>query len=197
MKFWIKPAAFIAAGLPFAILVWDVVNENLSPNPIEDITHYTGAWSLRLLLLTLAMTPLRTLSAWTWPLKLRRMFGLYAFFYVCLHFAIYAFLDLQLDFSVLGEDIAKRPYITVGFTSFVLLIPLAATSWNGAMRRLGRRWKQLHRLAYVVAVLSVLHFIWLVKADLLEPLLHAAFLMLLFAFRLAPLKDWLRRKRSV
>ena len=194
MKYWLKPAAFIAAGLPFAVLIWDVVTENLSPNPIEDITHYTGAWSLRLLLLTLAMTPLRTVSGWTWPLKLRRMFGLFAFFYVCLHFSIYVFLDLQWDFSLLGEDIAKRPYITVGFSSFVLLIPLALTSWNGAMRRLGRRWKQLHRLVYLIAILSVLHFAWLVKADVVEPLLYAALLLILLASRVAPLKGFLARE---
>lgn len=194
MKYWLKPAAFIAAGLPFAVLIWDVVTENLSPNPIEDITHYTGAWSLRLLLLTLAMTPLRTVSGWTWPLKLRRMFGLFAFFYVCLHFSIYVFLDLQWDFSLLGEDIAKRPYITVGFSSFVLLIPLALTSWNGAMRRLGRRWKQVHRLVYLIAILSVLHFAWLVKADVVEPLLYAALLLILLASRVAPLKGFLARE---
>ncbi len=183
LRLVVKPLVFLACLLPFGWLAWDVAAGNLSANPIEDITHRTGDWTLRLLLVTLAVTPLRRLSGLTALLKLRRMLGLFAFFYACLHFTTYIWLDQQFTVTAIIEDVAERPYITVGFTAFVLLIPLAATSTNAMMRRLGRRWRRLHQLVYAIAVLGVLHYLWLVKADLREPLIYAAVLALLLGYR--------------
>jgi sulfoxide reductase heme-binding subunit YedZ len=157
--------------------------DRLGANPIEEITHLTGEWTLRLLVLTLAVTPARRLSGWSWLAPQRRTLGLLTFAYAVLHFATYLALDLFFDWSFLAEDIAERPYITVGFTGFVLLIPLALTSTRAAIRRLGRRWQRLHSLVYVAAAAGVIHFTWLVKADLLEPLVYAAIVAALFAIR--------------
>lgn len=186
-----KIPLFLLCLVPLGMLVWQVLNQDLGPNPVEALTHRSGDWALRFMLIVLAVTPLRRLTGWTELLQTRRMLGLFAFFYATLHFSVYAFLDLGWDFSFLAEDIAKRPYITVGFTAWVLLIPLAVTSTRGMMRRLGRRWKQLHRLVYVIAVLGVVHFYWLVKADIREPLIYAAILALLFALRA---QGWLKRR---
>lgn len=186
-----KVVVFLLCLVPFAILVWEAVQQTLGTNPVEEITHRTGDWALRFLLITLAITPLRRLSGWNELQQSRRMLGLFAFFYATLHFSVYAFLDLGLDFGFLAEDIAERPYITVGFTAWVLLIPLAVTSTRGMMRRLGRRWKQLHRLVYLIAVLGVLHFWWLVKADIREPLIYAVILAVLFGLRM---QWWVRRR---
>ena len=169
------PLAAVAAALPTAALGTD---------PVAAITHTTGDWALRLLLLTLAMTPLRRLTGASWPIRFRRLLGLYAFFYACLHFATYLVLDLGGYWAQIFADIAKRPYITVGFSAWLLLLPLAVTSTRGWIRRLGRRWGQLHRLVYVAAVLGVLHFVWLVKSDLREPLVYAAMLAGLLGVRL-------------
>ncbi|HXH02257.1 MAG TPA: protein-methionine-sulfoxide reductase heme-binding subunit MsrQ [Candidatus Competibacteraceae bacterium] len=188
-----KPAVFCAALLPLAGLIHAALGPGLGANPVETITRFTGDWTLRFLLLTLALTPLRLLAGWSWPLHYRRMLGLFTFFYAALHFATYLLLDLTLDWGALAEDIAKRPYITVGFSAFVLLVPLAVTSTNGWMRRLGRNWKRLHRLVYPLAVLGVLHFLWLVKADVREPLLYATLLALLLGVRLV---KWLRTRRT-
>lgn len=176
--------AWLLAAAPLAWLGWATVNDSLGANPVEALAHQTGLWSLRLLLLALAMTPLRRLTGWRWPLRVRRAFGVMAFVWALLHFAIYLVLDQGLDPVAVWEDVVKRPFITVGFTALVLLVPLAATSTDGMMRRLGGRWKRLHRLAYVVPVLAVLHFVWLVKADLREPLIYAAILALLLGLRL-------------
>lgn len=183
MKLLIKPALFLLCLLPLAWLSWQaLIIGDLGANPVETITRHTGDWALRLLLLTLAMTPLRRLGGWTWPLRIRRMLGLFAFFYACLHFLTWLALDHQADWAEIGADILKRPYITLGFTAFVLLWPLALTSTQTMMRRLGRRWAALHRSVYLIALLAVLHFLWLVKADLLEPLLYAgAYLLLMLA----------------
>lgn len=178
-----KPPVFVACLVPFLALLWDMVTQDLGANPVEYLTHRTGDWTLRFLLLTLAATPLRRLTGWSWPVRLRRMLGLFAFFYACLHFLVYAVLDLGLDVAFVAEDILERPYITVGFSAFVMLLPLAATSTNRMMRRLGRRWKTLHRLVYIIAALGVLHFAWSVKADLREPLVYAAILALLLGMR--------------
>lgn len=186
-----KLPVFVASLVPFGVLLWWMFTQNLGANPVEYLTHRTGDWTLRFLLLTLAMTPLRRMSGWRWPIRIRRMLGLFAFFYACLHLLVYLLLDLRLDLTVVAEDILKRPYITVGFTAFVALIPLAVTSTNRMMRRLGRRWQQLHRLIYVIAPLGVLHFIWLVKADLREPLLYAAILAVLLGVRIW----WVMRRR--
>ncbi|MFO1351142.1 MAG: protein-methionine-sulfoxide reductase heme-binding subunit MsrQ [Gammaproteobacteria bacterium] len=178
-----KPILFIVALLPLGRLIGWAVNDGLGANPVETITRYTGDWTLRFLLITLAVTPLRQLTGWNWLQRFRRMLGLFAFFYVCLHFTTFLVFDHFFDLQGIMEDIVKRPYITVGFTAFVLLIPLAVTSTNAMMKRLGRRWQKLHRLVYGIAVLGVLHYLWLVKADISEPLIYGTMLALLLAYR--------------
>ncbi len=181
---WIKPTVFILCALPFLILIGDAAFDALGANPIEAITHRTGDWALRFLLITLAVTPLRKFSGWRWPGPLRRMLGLYAFFYAAMHFSTWLVLDQFFDLSAIIEDIIKRPYITVGMTALTLLIPLAITSTNKMVKRLGgQRWKKLHKLVYVIALLGVLHFIWLVKADLVEPGIYALLLIVLLGMR--------------
>ncbi len=180
---YLKPAIFLTCLLPLALLVWDGFHDALGANPIETITHRTGDWTLRFLLITLTMTPLRRLLGWNGALRLRRMLGLFAFFYACLHFLTYLVLDQFFDWDAIIRDIAKRPYITIGFSAFVLLIPLAVTSTKAMMRRLGRRWGQLHRLAYLVAIFGVIHYLWLVKADYLPPALYASVLAILLGLR--------------
>lgn len=189
---WIgKPVLFIVCLLPLAMLVWQGLQNGLGANPIETITHHTGEWGLRFLLITLMVTPLRRLSGWNWLQRFRRMLGLFSFFYVFLHFATFVVFDHFFDLQTIFEDVIKRPYITVGFLAFVLLIPLAATSTNGMMKRLGKNWQRLHRLIYAIAILGVLHFLWLVKADLLEPLIYSSLLMVLLGYRV-----WFYARRS-
>lgn len=189
----VRAAVFIAALLPLARLVWLGLNDGLSANPIEFVTRSTGTWTLVMLCLTLAVTPLRRLLGWSWLLRLRRMLGLYAFFYGCLHFTTYIWLDQWFDVPAMAADIVKRPFITAGFTAFVLMLPLALTSTKAAMRRLGRRWQRLHRLVYAVACLGVLHYWWhkAGKNDLAEPLIYAAVVAVLLGLRW-----WWRRARS-
>ncbi|GAC1628038.1 MAG: protein-methionine-sulfoxide reductase heme-binding subunit MsrQ [Nevskia sp.] len=188
-RLWCWRAAVWALALaPLGLLAQRIVQGRLGANPIEFIEHDLGLWSLRLLMVTLAVTPLRTLTNWPEPLKLRRTLGLWTYAYVCLHFAVYIVFDLNIldpahAAKQLAEDLVKRLYITVGFTAWLLLLPLAITSTDGWQRRLKRRWKSLHRLIYPAAVLGVLHFVWLVKKDLSEPLLYAAILLALLAFR--------------
>lgn len=177
--------ALIVLGLlPLAGLVLGAARGALGANPVETITHVTGEWALRLLLLTLAITPLRRLAGWAFVAPWRRSLGLLAFGYASLHFATFLALDLGFDLSALGEEVVERPYVTLGFSSLLLLVPLAVTSTRAWQRRLGRRWMSLHRLVYAAAALAVLHFVWLVKADLLEPLVYAAILAGLLALRL-------------
>lgn len=181
----VKPLVFGVCLVPFAWLVWRIAHGDLGTNPIETLNRYTGDWTLRFLLITLAVTPLRRLSGWHQLMRLRRMLGLFAFFYACLHFLSYALIDQYFNLPEILKDIAKRPYITVGFASFLLLIPLAVTSTHAMVRRLGgRRWQQLHRLVYVIAVGGVIHFLWLVKSDLREPALYAVLLAALLGYRL-------------
>ena len=183
---WIKVIVFVACLLPLARLGWKGYTGNLGANPIEVITHSTGDWTLIFLLVTLAVTPLRKLTGQLWLIRFRRMFGLFAFFYVCLHFLTYIWLDKFFDVHAMLADVAKRRFITVGFTGFVLLIPLAVTSTAGWIRRLGgRRWNLLHRLIYLSAMAGVIHYYWLVKADVRKPLQYAAVLALLLGYRLA------------
>ncbi|HET6591539.1 MAG TPA: protein-methionine-sulfoxide reductase heme-binding subunit MsrQ [Xanthomonadales bacterium] len=170
-----------------------VAGLGLGANPIEELIHRLGRWGLRFLLITLAMTPLRILTGWSWPVRFRRMLGLFAFFYVSLHFLGYAWLDQRFDLALILEDIAKRPYITIGVASLLLLLPLAATSTKGMMRRLGARWKKLHRLIYVIGILGVWHFYWQVKLDTLEALIYAGILAVLLGSRLVHRR---RRKRA-
>jgi len=183
MPRYVKPIVFICCLIPLAMLVWDGFHDALGANPIEKITHRTGDWALRLLLITLSVTPLRILFGWRVLMRLRRMFGLFAFFYVCLHFSTYLVFDHFFDIGEILKDIIKRPYVTVGFLAFVMLIPLALTSTNKKMKQLGKNWKRLHQLVYVIAVCGILHYLWLVKADLLQPLIHAAILVVLLGVR--------------
>jgi len=178
-----KALAHALALLPLAWLVVNALGDALGADPVKALTHRTGDWALRLLLACLAMTPLRRLLDRAWPIRFRRLLGLYAFFYASLHLSVYVVLDLAGDWAHLLEDIAKRPYITVGFSAWLLLVPLALTSTRGWMRRLGRRWGQLHRAAYVAAALGVVHFYWGVKADVREPLHYAGVLAVLFGIR--------------
>jgi sulfoxide reductase heme-binding subunit YedZ len=183
-----------AALAPAALLAWRAARGGLGANPIEAATHWTGDWALRFLLATLALTPLRRLLGWHGAVAYRRLLGLTAFAYACLHLGIWAVLDLGLDGEAIVADVAERPFVTAGLGAFLMLAPLALTSTRGWMRRLGRRWAQLHRLAYVAAALAILHYLWLVKADRRAPLLHAAVLAALLAARL-PAARRLRRAR--
>jgi methionine sulfoxide reductase heme-binding subunit len=179
----LKAAVFVLAALPAVTLALDGVRGNLTADPIEEITHRTGWWALTLLLITLGVTPVRRLTGWNQLVQLRRMLGLYAFFYASLHLLTYVVLDLFFALDILLEDIVQRPYITVGVAAFLILLALAVTSTKGWIRRLGRRWQQLHRLVYVAAVLGVVHFYWQVKADTREPLIYAGMLVVLLAAR--------------
>lgn len=182
---WFKLALFPLCLAPLALLVVDAYRDNLGANPIEVITHSTGTWTLVFLLITLGITPLRRLTGVNALIKLRRMLGLFAFFYACLHFVTYFWLDQFFDWPGIVKDVIKRPFITVGFTSFLLLLPLALTSTNAMMKRLGgRRWQWLHRLVYVIAIGGVVHYLWLVKKDLTQPLIYAAVLGLLLGYRI-------------
>src|SRR6516225_2340138 len=192
-----KPLVFTACLLPVLWLssgAFGWFGLSLGADPVKELEHEAGKTALNLLLLTLAVTPVREITSQPQLLRLRRMLGLFAFFYVVLHFTIYVVLDLELNFRTLGADIAKRPYITIGFTALLLLIPLAVTSTNGMMRRLGRRWVSLHRLIYVVAVLGVWHFYWQVKRDIREPLLYAGMLAILLGYRVV--RAYARRRRA-
>ena len=173
------------ALLPAARLAIGLASDRLGPDPVEDLAHTTGDWALRLLLATLAITPLRRLGLRVLA-PFRRTLGLLAFGYATLHLLVYVGLDQGLAFDSIWEDVREHPYVTVGFAAFLCLLPLAITSTRAWIRRLGRRWVELHRLAYVAAVAAILHFLWLVKADLREPLCYAALLAALFAARLVP-----------
>jgi len=182
---WLKAALFIAALAPLVRLIFFGFTDRLGANPIEFITRSTGTWTLVFLLITLTVTPLRKLSGWHGLIKLRRMFGLFAFFYACLHFTTYIWLDQFFDLASIYKDVIKRPFITVSFPSFLLMIPLAVTSTNAMVRRLGgKRWQRLHRLVYVIAIGGVIHYLWLVKKDITDPLIYALILALLLGYRL-------------
>ena len=180
LRFGVKPGIFLACLIPFALLAKGAVEGDLGANP-------------------LAMTPLRQLTGWALWLRFRRMLGLFAFFYATLHFMTWVWLDQELLWANIVVDIAKRPYVTVGFTAWLLLVPLALTSTRGMMRRLGRRWKSLHRAVYAVGALGVLHYLWLVKADLLEPLIYLGLLAVLLLARWRPdlLKTPIWRQRII
>ena len=224
LRFVVKPIAFAAALLPAAGVVWAIAAGfvgavtvpppswliEISPNPLSDVTNETGVWTLRFVCITLAMTPLRRLTGWNGFIKFRRMSGLFAFFYGTLHFLIYVIADrfAGLDFpdgivalstlrnlvASVGEDIYKRPFITIGFTAWLTMLPLALTSTAGMIRRLGgRRWNLLHRLVYLTAMLGVVHYWWLVKADISRPRAYAIVVASLLLFRVW----WVRRKQSL
>ena len=182
----VRAGALVLGLTPLLSLVWRGLSDGgsgLGANPVEEITHETGEWGLRLLVLTLAVTPARRWLGWSWLAPERRTFGLLAFLYASLHFATYLLLDLDLDFSALAEDIIDRPYITAGFAALLAMTPLAMTSTRAAMKRLGTRWIQLHRLTYIAAGAACLHFFWGVKADLLEPAIYAGITAALLGLR--------------
>lgn len=194
IRWVVKPLLFAAALIPLALLLHTAFTDQLGANPIETINRYTGDWTLRFLLITLAVTPLRKLTGWHVLIRLRRMLGLFAFFYASLHFLSWIWLDQYFDFAAMIQDVIKRPFITLGFICFVLLIPLAVTSTNAMVRRLGgRNWQRLHRLVYFIAVGGVVHFLWLVKSDITEPLIYGMILAVLLGFRLW---DWRRQQTA-
>lgn len=181
----IKPIVFFLCLLPLGLLVWNALNDQLSANPIDDITDETGTWTLRFIVITLCVSPLRRITGWAPLQQLRRMLGLSAFFYGLLHFTTYIYLDQFFAWEEIATDIAKRPFILVGFTSFVLMIPLAATSTDRIARWMGgKRWNLLHRLIYFIAVGGVIHYLWLVKADTQRPLNYGAIVAGLLGYRL-------------
>ena len=193
--FWPKTAVHLLALAPFAWLIADIWHDRLGADPIAELTHATGLWALRFLLMALAITPLRRITGWSVLARFRRLIGLYAFFYASVHLSIYLVLDLGGYWAQILEDIVKRPYITVGFAAWCGLLMLALTSTRGMMRRLGRRWSQLHRIVYGIGVLAVLHFVWLVKADVREPAIYGAILALLLVLRLPPVARRIERRR--
>ncbi len=193
----LKVLVFLLCLLPLVKLgleILGVAGLSLGANPIEELIHRLGKWGLNFLLITLAVTPLRKLTGQNVLLRFRRMLGLFAFFYVLSHFLVYAGLDQSFDLAVIVEDIIERPYITIGISALVLLLPLALTSTKGMMRRLGRRWQKLHRLVYLIACLGVWHFYWQVKKDILEPSIYISILAVLLGYRL--LTHW-QKKRSI
>ncbi len=187
----LKVLIFCAGLIPFGLLVVGIVTDDLGANPIEFITHETGTFALTFLIVTLSVTPIRRLTGWHEVIRLRRMLGLFAFFYACLHFLTWFVFDHTLDVGGMLEDVAKRPYITVGMAGFLMMLPLALTSTTAMIRRLGRRWQILHRLTYAAAVAGVVHFWWLVKADLTEPRRWALALTVLLGLR----AWWIMRSR--
>lgn len=190
----LKPVAFLLALLPFALLVRGAFTDGLGANPIETLELQTGRWTLRFLLLTLAVTPVRTVTGWGALAGWRRMLGLFTFFYATMHFITYAALDQALDLSLVVEDVIEHPYVTVGFATWLLLIPLAVTSTKGWMRRLGgKRWVALHRLIYVCAIGGTIHYLWAVKKDLRDPLLYVVILAVLLGWRILASRS---RKRA-
>jgi sulfoxide reductase heme-binding subunit YedZ len=193
--FFLKTALFLLSLVPLVRLLIGGLTDGLGANPIEKITRSTGYWTLVFLMLTLSITPLRKLTGWNAWMRTRRMIGLFAFFYASLHFSTYLVLDQFFDWDNIAKDIIKRPYITVGFLSFVLLVPLAVTSNNALIKKMGgKRWRWLHRLIYLTAIGGVVHYAWLVKKDLTNPATFAVVLAVLFGFRVV---SWLNAKRKM
>jgi sulfoxide reductase heme-binding subunit YedZ len=189
---------FLAALIPLERLAWKALHDNLGANPIEVITHSTGDWTLIFILVTLSITPLRRMTHQYWLIGIRRMVGLFAFFYGTLHFLTYIWLDKFFDLHEIGKDIAKRPFITIGFSAFVLMIPLALTSTAWSIRRLGgKNWQRLHRLIYFTGILGVVHYAWLVKADLRKPIEFGAVLSILLLYRVGVWATERRRLRTL
>jgi sulfoxide reductase heme-binding subunit YedZ len=191
---WLKPAVLVGGLSPLALLALQLARDALGANPIERVLNQTGMLALILLVASLACTPLKVVAGWTWPLRVRKLLGLLGFTYAVLHFLTYVGVDQGLALGTILEDIAKRPFITVGFLALVLLVPLAVTSTHRMVRRLGfPTWQRLHRLSYVAASLGVVHFFWRVKKDVTEPLVYGGVLALLFAIRVA---EALRKRRA-
>ena len=193
IRFVWKPIVFALCLLPGVLVVTDTfdITGSLGANPVEEIQDRLGNWGLRFIMIALAVTPLRRFSGWNWLLRFRRMLGLFAFFYVLMHFLAWLILDQGFLLSAIVEDLAERPFITLGFTAFLILVAMAATSTNGMRRRLGRRWQQLHYGAYVAGILGVWHYWWQVKKDIQEPLIYAVILAILLGYRV-----WARLARN-
>lgn len=177
ISFVIKPLVFLLALIPLGVLVWNATHDNLGVDPAKALVDFLGLWALRFLWITLAITPLRRLTNLTWLLRFRRMLGLYAWFYATLHVAGYLVFILQLQWHKLVDDIIKRPYIMVGFAAFMLLLPLGLTSFNYAIKKLGKNWQKLHQLIYVIAVLVALHFLWVARSNIGEQLMYIVLLV--------------------
>ena len=192
-----KPFVFITCLGPALMLAWSTYANQLGPDPVAQLEHTSGLWALRFLLITLAVTPLRLLTNWNWLIRYRRMLGLFAFFYATLHFTIYLVIDLGGFWTQIFSEIAKKPFITVGFAAWLLLIPLATTSTKAMMRKLGRNWLRLHRLIYVIGLLGVLHFLWQVKFGekiaVIEPVIYLGIYLLLIAVRVP---GWIKRAKQ-
>jgi sulfoxide reductase heme-binding subunit YedZ len=192
-----KPLVFLVSLLPAALVVTDAtgLTDGLGVNPVEDIQDRFGNWGLRFVLIALAVTPLRQATGWNWLARFRRMLGLFAFFYILMHFLAWLVLDQGLLMSAILEDIVERPFITIGFVAFLLLLAMAMTSTNGMRRRLGKRWQRLHYSVYVVGILAVWHYWWQVKLDARQPAIYAAILALLLGYRLT--RNRLRKRRQL
>lgn len=187
---WGKPLVFTVALVPLAVLAWRLVTDDLGGDPIEALEQETGTWALRFVAITLALAPLRQLTGWNALVRYRRMLGLFAFFYATVHLGIYAGLDMELNAADVVEDVVEHPYVTIGFATWLLLVPLAVTSTKGWIRRLGgRRWNRLHQLVYVVAVTGTIHYLWAVKKDTLRPFTYALVFAVLLGWRV-----WARRR---
>ena len=193
---WLLIVTHLGALAPLALLIWDFSRDQLTVNPIQEMTFRTGKTALVLLVLSLAVTPVNTIFGWRQVIPLRKWLGLYAFLYVSLHFLIFVWLDYGLDLALLYEAIFEKRYALVGFAAFLLLIPLAITSTKGWMKRLGKNWKRLHRVVYLIAVLAVVHYVWLVKSDIREPLLYGVGVAALLGLRLPPVRRLISRFRS-
>ena len=193
---WLKLTTHIAALAPLAILIWDFYHDQLTFNPIQEATFRTGKYALILLVLSLAVTPLNTVFGWRQVVPLRKWLGLYAFMYAAIHFLIFVWLDYGLDPQLLQEAIFEKRYALVGFSAFMILLPLALTSTKGWMRRLGKKWKRLHRLVYLAGLLAVIHFVWLVKSDIREPLVYGAIVGVLLLLRLPVIRKNISKLRS-
>ena len=191
-----KIALFALALVPLALMLNAAIQNNLGPDPAQALAHMSGDWALRLLLITLAVTPIRMLTGVAAWIQYRRMLGLFAFFYACLHLLVYAVFLLELQWQDLAGDILERPYITVGFTALLILLPLAITSTRGWQRRLGRKWKRLHKAIYLAMALVLLHILWQARSDIAEPLFYIGLFFLLMAFRMPVIKRRLSRGQS-
>ena len=185
---WARPVVHLLCLVPMILLVIGAFSDALGANPVERLTHETGQWTLRLLLVTLALSPLRQWTGQAAWIRFRRAVGLYSYFYCCCHFAIWFVADHSFNLADMFEDVIKRPYIALGFSAFLLLLPLAVTSNQAMIRRLGRRWKDLHQLVYAILLLAILHFLWLVKSDYLEPSIYAIIAVILLLHRIGPIK---------
>ena len=193
---WLRIAVHVGALLPLALLVWDATQNTLSVNPIQDVTFRTGRTALTLLVLSLACTPLNTLFGFKKALTVRRALGLYAFAYAGLHLFTFAYLDYGLDLALIAQTIAEKRYVVVGFAAFVIMLPLVLTSTKGWQKRLGKRWKRLHRLTYVAGALAVIHFVWLVKSDITEPVRFGMVVALLLALRIPIVRKTISSARA-